>query len=348
MNRRVLIVDGDGARARQIAAALDGYHAPHVDSAAAAMAAVCEGRWSAMVVAYLLARDDSGLEVLQMLRHHLPCTFRLLHMPICDPYMLEDVQRIGQPHVLLHSANGELGGTLRQRIDELFAPGPLDAPDRFEPLTVHTTWSAYAPVSRQFLAELRQAAESDAPVYLYGEPGAGAERAALMLRRWRAEWRSRGAPGRTPDPLVCVLRVPSLRERLQDVPVLAQRCLAEQARITGEPIRSLAPDAVQVLLDREWRGNAIELRGTLVRACQRAGTRPVITAADLPSDRDPPWRATQVAKDDGQRDCVLRQLKARRSVTRAAETDGAPRGNYIRIMRRLGIVRADVRTDADA
>ena len=144
---------------------------------------------------------------------------------------------------------------------------------------------------------------------------------------------------------VVVLRVPSLRERPQDLPLLAARCLLEHARLTGEPLRRLSPRAVDELLGRAWFGNVVELATVLNQAMHRAGPRAVIEAEDLPRDSQPAWRPSQAAKDDGQRDCVLRQLRLARNVSHASRLEGCSRANYIRLMRRLGIVRADVATD---
>ena len=60
----------------------------------------------------------------------------------------------------------------------------------------------------------------------------------------------------------------------------------------------------------------------------------------------PGYRPSQWAKDEGQRDCLLLQLRLARSVSHAARLEGCSRANYIRLMRRLGIVRADVAVEA--
>src|SRR5439155_6841089 len=98
---------------------------------------------------------------------------------------------------------------------------------------------------------------------------------------------------------------------------------------------------IDELLKREWRGNVRELHGVLLRASQRAGPRGELTLADLPTDLTPPSRPSQYAKDEGQRECVLRQLRTARNVSGAARLEGISRTNYIRLMRRLGVIRAD-------
>jgi PAS domain S-box-containing protein len=65
---------------------------------------------------------------------------------------------------------------------------------------------------------------------------------------------------------VMLIRVPALRERKEDIPQLAQALLA---RICAEyrlvPL-ALAPDALQFLVDRPWKGNVRELENLIGRA----------------------------------------------------------------------------------
>jgi DNA-binding NtrC family response regulator len=167
--------------------------------------------------------------------------------------------------------------------------------------------------------------------------------AAHMLCRWRTQWNASGRPGRvTVRATVPTLRVPSLRERLQDLPEIALRALKKQAERDAAPMRRLSPAALDELRWREWRGNIDELAAVLERAAQRAGGRPVIEATDLPRSTEPRWRPSQYAKDEGQRDCLLRQLRTARTVSAAARLEGCTRANYIRLMRRLGILRGDI------
>jgi two-component system nitrogen regulation response regulator NtrX len=138
-----------------------------------------------------------------------------------------------------------------------------------------------------------------------------------------------------------LLRMPTLSERRQDIPALAQWALAEHARSRRENPKRLGPGVDEELARREWHGNMLELRAVLVRAHQRAGTRSTVNLPDLPHDNDPGGHPSQHRKDEGQRDALLRQLQAAGSIRRAAELEGIARPNYIRLMKRLGIIRAD-------
>lgn len=61
------------------------------------------------------------------------------------------------------------------------------------------------------------------------------------------------------------LVLPPLRERPQDLPLLAEALLAELARERGSAPRRLAPDALACIAAHAWPGNARELRSELAR-----------------------------------------------------------------------------------
>jgi two-component system nitrogen regulation response regulator NtrX len=59
---------------------------------------------------------------------------------------------------------------------------------------------------------------------------------------------------------VVPLRVPALRERRDDVPVLARHFLQRSAELAGQPARELSADAVAALQAYDWPGNVRQLR----------------------------------------------------------------------------------------
>ena len=65
---------------------------------------------------------------------------------------------------------------------------------------------------------------------------------------------------------VVAIRTIPLRERPEDVPILAERYLAELAARHGMPMCSLATDAVAILQEYAWPGNVRELENVLERA----------------------------------------------------------------------------------
>jgi len=80
---------------------------------------------------------------------------------------------------------------------------------------------------------------------------------------------------------VLSLKIPPLRERRQDVPLLAQYFLDRMARDTGQE-RILSDDAIKIMLAYDWPGNVRELENCLERACALT-TGPMIHVADLPT-----------------------------------------------------------------
>jgi transcriptional regulator with PAS, ATPase and Fis domain len=63
-----------------------------------------------------------------------------------------------------------------------------------------------------------------------------------------------------------VFRLPPLRERNGDVPILAEIFLAEIAGQMGKPVPKLSNEALRALVEHEWRGNVREFRHCLEQA----------------------------------------------------------------------------------
>jgi two-component system nitrogen regulation response regulator NtrX len=62
---------------------------------------------------------------------------------------------------------------------------------------------------------------------------------------------------------VVPLRVPSLRERREDIPALAAYFLARAEETSGLPARALASDAIAALQAHDWPGNIRQLRNVM-------------------------------------------------------------------------------------
>jgi two-component system response regulator HydG len=79
---------------------------------------------------------------------------------------------------------------------------------------------------------------------------------------------------------VLSLRIPSLRERRQDIPILAAHFLERLSRACGQE-RALSDDALKAMLAYDWPGNVRELEICLERACAFT-TGPMLHLGDLP------------------------------------------------------------------
>ena len=80
---------------------------------------------------------------------------------------------------------------------------------------------------------------------------------------------------------VLSLKIPPLRERRQDIPLLAGHFLERLSRASGHE-RTLNDSAMKVLLAYDWPGNVRELENCLERACAFS-SGPVLQVGDLPS-----------------------------------------------------------------
>ncbi|PYX13817.1 MAG: sigma-54-dependent Fis family transcriptional regulator [Acidobacteria bacterium] len=81
---------------------------------------------------------------------------------------------------------------------------------------------------------------------------------------------------------VLSLRIPALRERRQDIPLLAGFFLDRLSRTSGQE-RTISEEALKILLAYDWPGNVRELENCLERSCAFTSNS-IIQVRDLPSD----------------------------------------------------------------
>jgi len=78
------------------------------------------------------------------------------------------------------------------------------------------------------------------------------------------------------------IELPSLRERISDIPLLAEHFLAQVREDAGKNVRGFSDDAMATLQRYAWPGNVRELQNVIERAVL-LGKSDVIDVADLPS-----------------------------------------------------------------
>ena len=140
---------------------------------------------------------------------------------------------------------------------------------------------------------------------------------------------------------VVTITVPPLRERLQDVPLLAQHFLEKLAAATGGPPKRLAPEALALLAAYQWPGNVRELEHVIERAVALASSE-MLLADDFPPqlraepDRAPPSLPTaRMTLEEVKRWYVTKVLEeAGGNKLRAAELLGIDRRTLYRILER--------------
>jgi DNA-binding NtrC family response regulator len=150
------------------------------------------------------------------------------------------------------------------------------------------------------------------------------------------------------------LRLPPLRERPEDILVLAEAFLEEVGTSVGRPAAGISEDARELLLSHSWPGNVRELKNAIERAVilakgglvthehlpmavarapEAASTAAVATAASLPPGG--------VKLDAVERDVLEKAMaQAKGNKTRAAQLLGLPRGQLYSLLRRHGLTDA--------
>ncbi|MGH7598956.1 MAG: helix-turn-helix domain-containing protein, partial [bacterium] len=78
------------------------------------------------------------------------------------------------------------------------------------------------------------------------------------------------------------IKLPPLRERKEDIPLLAAHFLDKYAKQENKELEGIAPDALELLMAYNWPGNVRELENCIERAVVLASTRE-ITPKDLPN-----------------------------------------------------------------
>ncbi|MGE5812954.1 MAG: sigma-54-dependent transcriptional regulator [Acidobacteriota bacterium] len=144
--------------------------------------------------------------------------------------------------------------------------------------------------------------------------------------------------------------VPPLRDRDQDVPLLANHFMAELASEYGRRAKRFDAGAMAGLLAYNWPGNVRELRNVVERLIIMV-PGDVITAPDLAfleggateraQPQPPPSATLHDAREQFERDYILRALASQNgNISRTAEVLGVERSNLYRKMRAFGIVPA--------
>jgi two-component system, NtrC family, nitrogen regulation response regulator NtrX len=155
---------------------------------------------------------------------------------------------------------------------------------------------------------------------------------------------------------VVPLRAPALRDRLDDVPILAERFFQLACRENGVRPKPVDADVHAKLRQHRWPGNVRELRNVCERMVIMSGDR--ITAADVPDDMGP-RRAPEAPppgtadlsrygevplrelRDLVERDYILKKLEEHDwNITQAAQALGVERTNLHKKIKQHGLSRA--------
>ena len=139
--------------------------------------------------------------------------------------------------------------------------------------------------------------------------------------------------------------VPPLRERPEDIPLLAEHFLCEFTTTYGRKPKELTPEAYRVLTEYHWPGNVRELKNLIERIVilnpqVRVDARhiPLNTVRGRGERLPDRFGSLQEFREAAERDYIIKKLEeANGNVTRTAELLGLERSNLYRKMKTLGI-----------
>jgi PAS domain S-box-containing protein len=156
---------------------------------------------------------------------------------------------------------------------------------------------------------------------------------------------------------VARIRVPPLRERFQDVPLLIAAFLAEHRLSTHKPVNGVEPAALERLIAYSWPGNVRELKNVIEIAAITCSSQE-IRVSDLPVEiqsapEGPPVAAPAVAPESAPkilssmgdpREELLEALRqARGQRTKAAGLLGISRATFYRRLQEHGLDAKTIR-----
>jgi formate hydrogenlyase transcriptional activator len=138
------------------------------------------------------------------------------------------------------------------------------------------------------------------------------------------------------------IRIPPLRERREDIPLLVRYFTQRYAKRLKRPIASVSRESMELLCQWSWPGNVRELQNVIERAViLSTGTVLVVPRSEFESPSPP--TSTPVTLEEAERDHILHALDQTGWViggaAGAAARLGLKRTSLVSTMRRLGIVR---------
>jgi two-component system nitrogen regulation response regulator NtrX len=139
--------------------------------------------------------------------------------------------------------------------------------------------------------------------------------------------------------------VPPLRDRVEDIPLLAQHFLSQFVKSYGRKPKELSSEALEALMNYHWPGNVRELRNLMERMVILYPQRRIeLRHLPLESLRKATARSIEASgslhsvRESAEREYILRKLEETGgNVTRASELLGLERSHLHRKMKALGI-----------
>jgi DNA-binding NtrC family response regulator len=135
------------------------------------------------------------------------------------------------------------------------------------------------------------------------------------------------------------LPIPPLRERKEDIPLLAAHFLKLYAQRYRKPVKSFEPSALQKMLDHAWPGNVRELDHSIERAVLMSTSEQIQTAdLGLESEKAASAKIEDLSLEEVE-NLLIKKALARHSgnISHAADALGLSRSALYRRMQKYGV-----------
>ncbi len=145
---------------------------------------------------------------------------------------------------------------------------------------------------------------------------------------------------------VIVINLPPLRERREDIPLLARFFLEKYARKMQKKIAGLSQAASQKLLRYDWPGNVRELENALESAVAMAVENIITDDLILPTRQTESidLKSLKTAKRDFEKDYLIQLIQLTQgNVTKAAKLAGKYRADLYELLKKYKLDPADFR-----
>lgn len=134
------------------------------------------------------------------------------------------------------------------------------------------------------------------------------------------------------------IQLPPLRERREDILLLARRFLQEFASQYHKDIQKISRRVESALLAYSWPGNVRELHNVIGRACMLVRSR-ILNIEDLPEEVRTPAATGALASslDEAEKQAVMRILSETKNKALAARRLGVSRARLYRLLEKYGL-----------
>ncbi|MDR7868691.1 MAG: sigma-54-dependent Fis family transcriptional regulator [Sporomusaceae bacterium] len=143
------------------------------------------------------------------------------------------------------------------------------------------------------------------------------------------------------------LQIPPLRERKEDIPLLASTLLKKLNNQTPHWVEGVSPEAMEILMEYFWPGNVRELENILERAVNLMDEEAVITPDNLPpvlkkqhknKDLDEAGKQLAGIMGDTEKQAIYKALEAAGgNKSKAAQLLGIHRSGFYQKLKKYGL-----------